>query len=60
MKLDNHIAELSRRHRHLDDELDKLRACSSTSDEALADLKRRKLRLKDEIHRLEQQRDEQE
>ncbi len=56
MTLDNHIAELSRRHRELDAELEKLTGSPSSSSEEVAELKRRKLKLKDEIRRLEDQR----
>ena len=49
-----HLAELERRHRALEQEINEALAHPSTDDLKLAELKRRKLQVKDEIARLRQ------
>jgi hypothetical protein len=49
-----HLAELERRHRALEQEINEALAHPSIDDLKLAELKRRKLQVKDEIARLRQ------
>jgi hypothetical protein len=53
MSIEAHLAELERRHRALEAELDEARAHPSIDDLEIAELKRRKLLVKDEIARLQ-------
>ena len=50
--MDPHLAELKRRHKALQDEIDDALRHLSTDDLMIGDLKRRKLHLKEEIERL--------
>ena len=52
MPLQNHLAELERKHQALERELRDAIAHPATDDARLAELKRRKLHLKDELSRL--------
>ena len=52
MSIEAHLAELERRHKALEDEIDEALAHPSTDDLKIAELKRRKLLVKDEIARL--------
>ena len=52
MSVDLHLAELERRHRALELEIQEALTHPSTDTLALTALKRRKLQLKDEITRL--------
>lgn len=52
MSLATHLAELERKHRALDTEIDKERQHATSDDTKMAALKRRKLLLKDEIVKL--------
>ena len=52
MTMESHLAELERRHRALEKELEDAMAHPGTDGLALTELKRRKLQLKDEIARL--------
>lgn len=52
MPLQNHLAELERKHQALERELRDATAHPATDDATLAELKRRKLQLKDELSRL--------
>ena len=54
MSIEAHLAELERRHKALEDEIDEALAHPSTDDLKIAELKRRKLQVKDEITRLKQ------
>lgn len=54
MAMQAHLAELERRHRALESEIDEALAHHSADDLKLAEMKRRKLQLKDEIARLRQ------
>jgi hypothetical protein len=54
MSIEAHLAELERRHRALEAELNEARAHPSVDDLQLVALKRRKLQVKDEIARLQQ------
>ena len=54
MAIQAHLAELERRHRALEDEINEALAHPSTDDLKVLELKRRKLQLKDEIARLQQ------
>jgi hypothetical protein len=54
MSIEAHLAELERRHKALEDEIDEALAHPSTDDLKIAELKRRKLQVKDEIMRLKQ------
>mgnify|MGYP001116399822 FL=1 len=51
MSSQTRLAELERKHRHLEDALAQAMASPSSSDLSLAELKRKKLQLKDEIER---------
>jgi hypothetical protein len=53
MSMQSHLAELTRRHRALEDELSEALAHPSTDDLRIAELKRRKLLVKDEIARVQ-------
>lgn len=52
MSVESHLAELERRHRALDNEIQDAVSHPGTDDLEIADLKRRKLHIKDEIARL--------
>ena len=52
MPLQNHLAELERRHEALEREIHEAVTHPSADDAKVAELKRRKLQLKDEISRL--------
>lgn len=52
MSLSGHLAELSQKHRVLEQKLQDALIHPSTSDAELAQLKREKLKIKDEIQRL--------
>lgn len=52
MSLSGHLAELSQKHRVLEQKLQDALMHPSMSDEELAQLKREKLKIKDEIQRL--------
>jgi len=54
MSIPSHLAELEKRHRDLEDEINEARNHPSTDALQLAELKRRKLQVKDEIARLRQ------
>ena len=54
MSTQAHLAELERRHRALEEEINEALAHPSADDLKIAELKRRKLQLKDEIARLRQ------
>lgn len=55
MPLENHLAELERKHQALERELEDALSHSSIDDLELAELKRKKLQLKDEIEKLKAQ-----
>jgi hypothetical protein len=52
MSVESHLAELERRHRALDEEIQDAMTHPGTDDLQIAELKRRKLHIKDEIARL--------
>jgi len=52
MSLQNHLAELERRHKALEREIEKCRLHPSTDTARLVELKKKKLTLKDEIAKL--------
>lgn len=52
MSLQNHLAELERRHQALERELEECRLHPSTDPTRLAELKKKKLTIKDEIAKL--------
>ncbi|MDB5571315.1 MAG: hypothetical protein JWN93_2498 [Hyphomicrobiales bacterium] len=52
MSLQNHLAELERRHEALQREIDQTKRHPSTDPVKVAELKRKKLLLKDEITKL--------
>ena len=54
MAIQQHLAELERKHQALEDELAEALAHPSTDDLKIAELKRRKLQVKDELARLRQ------
>jgi hypothetical protein len=54
MSIEAHLAELQRRHRALEDEINEMRAHPSVDDLKIVELKRRKLLVKDEMTRLRQ------
>ena len=54
MSMQSHLAELERRHRALEREIDEAIAHPATDDLTIAELKRKKLLVKDEITRLRQ------
>ena len=53
MSIEAHLAELERRHRALEAEINEAQAHPSVDDLQIVALKRRKLRVKDEIARLQ-------
>ncbi len=55
MSIEAHLAELVKRHRALEAELNEARAHPSIDDLQIVTLKRRKLLVKDEIARLQQE-----
>jgi hypothetical protein len=52
MTIKEHLAELARQHKALEQEITEALGHSSTDDLKIAELKRRKLKLKDEIERV--------
>jgi hypothetical protein len=52
MAIEAHLAELQKKHRALEQELENALAHPSSDDVEIAELKRRKLQVKDEIARL--------
>jgi hypothetical protein len=54
MAIQAHLAELEKKHRALEDEINEALTHPSTDDLKVVELKRRKLQLKDEIMRLRQ------
>ena len=52
MSVETHLAELERRHRALDHEIQEASSHPGADDLEIAELKRRKLHIKDEIARL--------
>jgi hypothetical protein len=54
MAIQSHLAELEKKHRALEDEINEALAHPSTDDLKVVELKRQKLKLKDEIARLRQ------
>ena len=54
MNIEAHLAELQRRHRALEEEINEARAHPSIDDLKIVELKRRKLLVKDEMTRLRQ------
>jgi hypothetical protein len=52
MSMQSHLAELEKKHRVLEQELEEALAHPSSDDMTIAELKRRKLHVKDEIARL--------
>ena len=54
MSMQAHLAELEKRHRALEEEINEALAHPATDDLRIAELKRRKLLVKDEIARLRQ------
>lgn len=55
MPLQNHLAELERKHQILERQLADALAHTSTDDLTIAELKRKKLQIKDEIAKLKAQ-----
>ena len=55
MSLQNHLAELEKRHRALEREIEAVLNQPSSDDVRIADLKRRKLQLKDTINRIREE-----
>jgi len=55
MSIEAHLAELERRHRALEAEINEARAHPSIDNLQIVALKRRKLLVKDEIARLQQE-----
>ena len=53
MSMEAHLAELERRHRALEAEINEAQAHPSVDDLQIVALKRRKLKVKDEIARLQ-------
>jgi hypothetical protein len=53
MSMQTHLAELEKRHRALEAEINEARAHPSIDDLEIVELKRRKLLVKDEIARLQ-------
>ena len=53
MSMEAHLAELERRHRALEAEINEARAHPSVDDLEIGELKRRKLLVKDQIARLQ-------
>jgi hypothetical protein len=54
MAIQAHLAELEKKHRALEDEINEALTHPSADDLKLVELKRKKLQLKDEITRLRQ------
>ena len=54
MSMQSHLAELEKRHRMLEDEINDLLGHPGADDLQILELKRRKLQVKDEISRLRQ------
>ena len=54
MSMQTHLAELEKRHRALEAEINEARAHPSIDDLEIVELKRRKLLVKDEMTRLRQ------
>ena len=52
MSLQSHLAELEKRHRALEDEINDCLMHRGTDDLTIVELKRRKLQVKEEIERL--------
>jgi hypothetical protein len=52
MSMQSHLAELERRHKSLENEIEKETISPSSDDNHLHELKKKKLRLKDEITKL--------
>jgi hypothetical protein len=52
MSLQNHLAQLERRHKALEREIEECRLHPSTDAAKIAELKKKKLTLKDEIEKL--------
>jgi hypothetical protein len=55
MSMATHLAELERKHKSLDVEIEAERQHANVDDARIASLKRRKLRLKDAIAKLRQE-----
>jgi hypothetical protein len=55
MSLETHLAELERKHRTLDAEIQTERQHANADDSRIASLKRKKLQLKDAITRLREE-----
>jgi hypothetical protein len=54
MSMQSHLAELEKRHRMLEDEINEMLSHPAADDLQVLELKRRKLQVKDEIARLRQ------
>ncbi len=54
MSMQSHLAELEKRHRALEDEINDCLIHPATDDLTIVALKRRKLQVKEEIERLRQ------
>jgi hypothetical protein len=54
MSIQSHLAELERRHKALEDEINEALMHPSTDDLQILELKRRKLQVKDQMARLRQ------
>jgi hypothetical protein len=54
MSMQSHLAELEKKHRALNEQINDCQAHPATDDLQVLELKRRKLLLKDEIERLRQ------
>jgi hypothetical protein len=52
MSMQSHLAELEKKHRALEDEINECLAHPATDDLKIVELKRKKLQVKDEIERL--------
>jgi hypothetical protein len=52
MSMQSHLAELEKKHRALEDELNECLAHPAVDDLKIVELKRKKLQVKDEIERL--------
>jgi hypothetical protein len=55
MSLSTHLAELERKHRSLDTEIEREQQYANSDDQKVSMLKRKKLQLKDEIARLREE-----
>lgn len=55
MPLQNHLAELERKHQAIDRAIEEALTHSSSDDLEVVELKRKKLQLKDEIEKLKTQ-----